>query len=187
MVAAAQVGHRLDTSLMNVHVTRCNTANITSQLNEVNFDPFTPPHSGLETRPPFPIITTPAMGKPNTVAKFSVNDDSNSVRMEVTVKTSREFFACYRNFATIISFTSLPGATAHNVPSWENNETYRRCRAVFVITGSSAIAGTPFSSVLYDQVSISFQTCGCKTIWDDYSRSAGHETRLLVYSPTLLC
>lgn len=37
MVAAAQVGHRLHTSLVNVHVTCCNTANITSQLNEINF------------------------------------------------------------------------------------------------------------------------------------------------------
>jgi len=33
VVTAAQVGHRLDAPLVNIHVTCCNTANITSQLN----------------------------------------------------------------------------------------------------------------------------------------------------------
>lgn len=36
VVTAAQVGHRLDAPLVDIHVTRCNTANITSQLNYVN-------------------------------------------------------------------------------------------------------------------------------------------------------
>jgi hypothetical protein len=33
VVTPTQVGHRLDAPLVNIHVTRCNTANITSQLN----------------------------------------------------------------------------------------------------------------------------------------------------------
>jgi len=46
VVTTAQVGHRFDAPLVNVHVTCCNTANITSQLKQVNSVRTGSEHSG---------------------------------------------------------------------------------------------------------------------------------------------